>query len=99
MPFHKCKEKILLCINSTFLFFNEIYYSKILGTVIGSPILPTVANLVTEELEIAVIAKLAFIPHLYKRYVDACILCIPMNKTKPYTRNAQFIPPPTGNYG
>lgn len=77
---------VSLCLNSTYFTYNNNFYSQIFGTAMGSPISATIANLVMEELENAVLKKLNYKPIFYKRYVDDCLICIPRDKIE-YTIN------------
>lgn len=67
-------------VGSHFNFFIHTNYSKIFGTAMGSTISSTVANLAMENMEKEIRSKLDYVPHVYKTYVDDCILCIPVNK-------------------
>ena len=86
IPENELIEATKLCLTSTFLKFNDQFYSQIYGVAMGSPISATIANLVMEYVETKVIETLDYKPYFFKRFVDDCILCIPENKLQ-YTLN------------
>lgn len=63
-------EGIELC--STYFSVNKNFYCQIFGTVMGTPISATIANVVMEHLDLK--------PTFFKRYFDDCILCDPVDE-------------------
>ena len=59
-----------LCLNATFMCFRGCFYQQCFGTVMGSPVSVTVANLVMEEIEERPLSTFSPMPRFWKRYVD-----------------------------
>lgn len=74
------KMAIEFIMSSTFFQFNSEIYQQISGLPMGSPLAPILANLVMIDLEEFCLSKLNFNVPLYKRYVDDCILALPIDK-------------------
>ena len=60
-----------LCLNATYLQFNQICYQQRQGTAMGSPVSVTIANLVMEDVEQRALSSFSSTkPLFWKRYVD-----------------------------
>ena len=60
-----------MCLNATFLQFQETCYQQKQGTAMGSPVSVTVANLVMEDVEQRALSSFQSTePLFWKRYVD-----------------------------
>lgn len=69
-------EGTKLCLETTQIVFEGIYFSQICEIVMGSPISATIANVVMEN----VISKLDYSTSFHKRYAGDYLLCIPIDK-------------------
>ena len=59
-----------LCLNATYLQFNQICYQQRQGTAMGSPVSVTIANLVMEDVEQRALSSFSSTkPLFWKRYV------------------------------
>jgi len=61
-------------LDSTFFFFNHIYYKQIFGTPMGSSLSPIISDLVLQDLETQALKLLWFNIPIYYRYVDDMLL-------------------------
>ena len=60
-----------LCLNATYLQFQQVYYQQKQGTAMGSPVSVTIANLVMEDVEGRTLSSFKSTgPLFWKRYVD-----------------------------
>ena len=60
-----------LCLNATYLQFQQLYYQQRQGTAVGSPVSVTIANLVMEDVEERALSSFtSTAPLFWKRYVD-----------------------------
>jgi len=64
-------------LDSTFFKFNQKIYQQNFGTPINSPLSPIIADLVIQDLEREVLAKLDFRLLFYFRYVDDILTAVP----------------------
>ncbi|XP_071580938.1 uncharacterized protein [Temnothorax nylanderi] len=67
---------------STFFTFNGVTYKQTFGSPMGSPLSPTVADIVMEDLEERVLGALDIHLSFYKRYVDDIIMKIPKDNVQ-----------------
>ena len=64
------------CLRSTYFTFQNKYYEKVEGAAMGSPIIPIVANLYMENLEVRAISTSPHPPLMWKRFVDDTFVAI-----------------------
>ena len=64
----------------TFFKFNHRFYRQTFGTPMGSPISPSLADFVMQDLETDIFKKMEFDIPVYSRYVDDTFLLIPKDK-------------------
>jgi len=67
-------------LSSTYFRFGNRIYKQNLGTSMGSPLFPIVADLVMRDLEEHILNALDRRPTLYYRYVDDIILSAPKDR-------------------
>lgn len=79
----KCEfiKALTICLKNNYCQFNDKFYQQIKGLPMGSPLSPTIANLVLERLEEDVLKTCDFPVLLYKRYVDDIFCVIPKDST------------------
>ena len=87
LPLQEFQKGIEFLMKNTFFQFDNEYYHQIFWTPMWSPISPTLADLVLQDLEEVVFKKLSFKIHSYYRYVDDTFLIIPNNNIKDTIEN------------
>lgn len=80
LPQEEFIKALELTLNTTYFQYNNSFYKQIFGCAMGSPISSSIAQLVLEDLEKNILSQLDFTPIFYKRYVDDCIVCLPIDK-------------------
>ena len=55
-------DRLSACLSSTYIGLGEVYYNQVFGTVMGSPLLADIANMVMEDLEACTIPSLPVQP-------------------------------------
>ncbi|XP_071573294.1 uncharacterized protein [Temnothorax nylanderi] len=75
------KSEFLLAVRfvleSTFFMFNGVIYRQTVGSPMGSPLSPIVADITMQDLERKALELLSFIPPFYTRYVDDIAMAVP----------------------
>ena len=74
------KDGIKLLMDWTFFQFDKSVYKQTYGIPMGSPIFPTIANIVMQDLEENYLSDFDFTISVYFRYVDGTVILIPNNK-------------------
>ena len=65
-------------LDSTFFKFDNQFYKQNFGTPMGSPLSPTIADLVMQDLESDVLETIDFPVAFYYRYVDDILTAVPL---------------------
>jgi hypothetical protein len=73
-------EAVEITLKSTYFQYKDTFFKQIEGCAMGSSISSVIAQMVLEELEANVIAKINFPLPFFLRYVDDCITAVPQNK-------------------
>lgn len=63
----------------SFFVFNNIFYRQSIGTPMGSPLSPIIADIVMQDLENRALSIINFTPPFYFRFVDDIITAFPTN--------------------
>lgn len=86
-----------LTLTSTYFAYEDKIFKQIDGCAMGASISSVVAQLVLEDLEETILAKMNFDIPLFYRYVDDCILAVPkteannvLNQFNSYHKKLQF---------
>ena len=59
-----------ICLQLSFFVYNDVVYRQIFGCLVGSPLLPLIANMVMEEIEQKALNTHLKPPSLWVRYAD-----------------------------
>ena len=83
-----------LCLNATYLQFQQLYYQQRQGTAMGSPVSVTIANLVMEDVEERALSSFtSTAPLFWKRYVDDTCTAIHPDRIDEFHQHLNSIEP------
>ena len=82
-----------LCLKATYLVYRGRYYQQIFGTVMGSPVSVTVANLVMEKIQEQALSTYDPPPRFWKRYVDDALTALPVRHIQDFHNHINNINP------
>lgn len=90
-------EIVTYCLDSSYFMFRNQYYLQLVGSAMGNPLSPILADLIMEPLIDNVLHNLSFPITVVKKYVDDLFLIIPTDKKEEvlaafnaYHNNIQF---------
>lgn len=82
MPVNELIKTVEFIMSTTTFTFGKNHYKQIYGLPMGSPLAPTLADIVMQDLEFICWGELDFHIPFYKRYVDDIILAVPADKVQ-----------------